>query len=199
MLTPRWGYKCWRPAGAINMVAPLGLVWLEDGMYIWYELNETVMPNTYTQLHVQLVFAVKGRAALVHKSWKDVLYQYITGIVQNNGHKMLQINGMPDHIHIFIGYNPNQKIPDLVEAIKTDSAHFVKHKGLSPQKFNWQGGYGAFSYARSQVDSVVKYIANQERHHQKQSFEKEYLKMMEKFEIPFNPEYLFDFLPIHSW
>jgi REP element-mobilizing transposase RayT len=157
------------------------------------------MANTYTQMYVQLVFAVKFRAALVDKSWKDDLYKYITGIVQKNGHKMLQINGMPDHIHIFIGYNPNQKIPDLVENIKTDSSHYIKHQGFCDRKFNWQGGYGAFSYARSQVDAVEKYIINQEKIHQKRTFEQEYLQMLEKFGIEHNPKYLFDFSPIHSW
>jgi len=157
------------------------------------------MANTYTQLHVQLVFAVKGRASLVRKSWKDELYKYITGIVQNHHHKMLQINGMPDHIHIFIGYDPKQTIPDLVETIKTDSNHFIKRQGFCPQKFNWQEGYGAFSYARSQVDAVVKYVANQERHHQKKTFQEEYLMMLQKFEVEYKEEYLFDFLAIHSW
>lgn len=157
------------------------------------------MANTYTQLHVQLVFAVKGRASLVHSSWKDELYKYITGIVQNHHHKMLQINGMPDHIHIFIGYDPKQTIPDLVETIKTDSNHFIKRQGFCPQKFNWQEGYGAFSYARSQVDAVVKYVANQERHHQKKTFQEEYLMMLQKFEVEYKEEYLFDFLEVHSW
>lgn len=157
------------------------------------------MANTYTQLHIQLVFAVKGRASLVHSSWKNELYKYITGIVQNHHHKMLQINGMPDHIHIFIGYDPRQTIPDLVETIKTDSNHFIKRQGFCPQKFNWQEGYGAFSYARSQVDAVVKYVANQERHHQKKTFQEEYLKMLQKFEVEYKEEYLFDFLKVHSW
>jgi len=157
------------------------------------------MANTYTQLHVQLVFAVKGRASLVQSTWKDELYKYITGIVQNHHHKMLQINGMPDHIHIFIGYDPRQTIPDLVETIKTDSNHFIKRQGFCPQKFNWQEGYGAFSYARSQVDAVVKYVANQERHHQKKTFQEEYLMMLQKFEVEYKEEYLFDFQKIHSW
>lgn len=127
------------------------------------------------------------------------MYKYITGIVQNHHHKMLQINGMPDHIHIFIGYDPRQTIPDLVETIKTDSNHFIKRQGFCPQKFNWQEGYGAFSYARSQVDAVVKYVANQERHHQKKTFQEEYLMMLQKFEVEYKEEYLFDFQKIHSW
>ncbi len=157
------------------------------------------MANTYTQLHVQLVFAVKGRKSLNQKSWKDELYKYITGIVQNHGHKMLAVNGMPDHIHIFIGYNPNQKIPDLVETIKTDSNHFIKYHGLSKHKFDWQTGYGAFSYSRSQVPSVAKYVMNQEEHHREKTFREEYLKMLQKFEIEYKDEYLFDFMDVHTW
>ena len=184
------------------MGAPLGLgglrVFVFWIIFVVHQMKYQ-MANTYTQLHVQLVFAVKGRASLVHKSWKDELYMYITGIVQNNGHKMLQINGMPDHIHIFVGYNPNQRIPDLVETIKTDSNHFIKWKGFCPKKFNWQEGYGAFSYARSQVDAVAKYVANQETHHRKKTFQAEYLMMLEKFEVEYKEEYLFDFMEIHSW
>ena len=146
------------------------------------------MANTYTQMYIQLVFAVKGRASLIERSWKDELYMYITGIGQNQGHKMLQINGMPDHIHIFLSYNPNQKIPDLVETIKTDSSHFIKRKGFCPQKFSWQSGYGAFSYARSQVNAVADYIANQETIHAKRTFKKEYFKMLEKFEVEYNED-----------
>jgi putative transposase len=152
------------------------------------------MPNTYTQLYIQLVFAVKGRASLIDPSWKNDLYRYITGIVQNHGHKMMIINGMPDHIHIFIGYNPRQTIPELVEHIKTDSNHFIKRSGFCTKKFNWQGGYGAFSYAHSQVEVVVKYIANQEAHHRKKTFQKEYLQYLEKFAVEYNEKYLFDFL-----
>ena len=157
------------------------------------------MANTYTQLHIQMVFAVKGRASLIHASWKEELYQYITGIVQNHDHKMLQINGMPDHIHIFIGYNPKESLSGLVETIKTDSNHFVKRKGFCPQKFSWQEGYGAFSYARSQVPAVVKYIANQEHHHRKKTFKDEYLMMLEKFEVEYKQEYLFDFFDVPAW
>lgn len=116
------------------------------------------MANTYTKIYIQLVFAVQGRESLIQNNWEEELYQYITGIVQNSGHKMLRINGMPDHLHIFIGYDPKQTIPSLVETIKTDSNHFIKRKKFSPYKFNWQAGYGAFSYSHSQVDAVVQYI-----------------------------------------
>ena len=157
------------------------------------------MADTYTQLDVQLVFAVKGRKSLIQKSWKDELYQYITGIVQNHRHKMLRINGMPDHIHIFIGYNPTQLITKLVEEIKTSSNEFIKEKGLATNEFSWQKGYGAISYSRSHRDSVIRYINNQEQHHRKKTFREEYLRFLEKFEIEYEEKYLFDFQEIHSW
>ena len=157
------------------------------------------MADTYTQLDIQLVFAVKGRESLIQKQWKEELYRYITGIVQNHKHKMLRINGMPDHVHIFIGYNPNQLIPKLVQEIKTSSNEFIKKKGFSRFKFNWQQGYGAFSYSRSHRDSVIKYIENQEEHHRKKSFQEEYMEFLKKFEIEYNDQYLFDFMQVHSW
>ncbi len=158
------------------------------------------MANTYTQLYIQLVFAVKNRESLIQKEWKEELYQYITGIVQNNGHKMLRINGMPDHVHIFIGYKPTQTIPDLVETIKTDSDIFIKKNRFCKFKFQWQSGYGAFSYSHSQIDAVVKYIINQEEHHRKKTFREEYLDMLQKFEVEYKDEYLFDFFDgVRSW
>jgi len=157
------------------------------------------MANTYTQLDIQLVFAVKGRQSLIQKSWKDELYRYITGIVQNHGHKMLRINGMPDHLHIYLGYHPTQLIPDLVEEIKTSSNSYIKQKHFCQFKFSWQTGYGAFSYGRSQRDAVIKYVDNQEHHHRKKAFREEYLEMLRKFEVQYQEEYLFDFLDVCSW
>ncbi|MFH1118490.1 MAG: IS200/IS605 family transposase [Bacteroidota bacterium] len=123
------------------------------------------MANTYTQFYVHLVFSPLNENALIRKSWKDNLEKYITGIVQNNSHKLIAIGCMTDHIHIFIGYNVNQLIPDLVEKIKTSSNAWIKEGRLSKFRFVWQRGYGAFSYSRSQLDNVVKYILNQEEHH----------------------------------
>jgi len=116
------------------------------------------MANTYTQCYFHLVFAVKNRDALVRKEWKGELEKYITGIVQNHRHKMLAVGAMPDHIHILIGYNVNQLIPDLVEEIKTSSNSWIKGEKLSRFKFEWQKGYGAFTHSRSQIDTVAKYI-----------------------------------------
>ena len=141
-----------------------------------------------------MVFAVKNRGALIKKEWKTDLEKYITGIIQNHKHKLLAIGTMPDHIHIFIGYNVNQLIPDLVENIKTSSNEWIKTKRLTKFKFEWQKGYGAFSHSRSQLNTVVKYILSQEQHHKKQSFRLEYLEMLRKNDIEFKEEYVFDFI-----
>ena len=150
------------------------------------------MANTYTQCYFHLVFAVKNRNALIRKEWKNEMGMYTTGIVQNHRHKMLAIASMPDHIHILIGYNVNQLIPDLVEEIKTSTNAWIKDKRLSKFKFEWQKGYGAFTHSRSQIDTVVKYILSQEDHHKKQPFREEYLEMLEKNDVAFNQEYLFE-------
>jgi REP element-mobilizing transposase RayT len=151
------------------------------------------MANTYTQTYVHLVFSPKNRAALIDSAWKDELEKYLTGIIQNHKHKLIAINSMPDHIHIFIGYNVNHLIPDLVEKIKTSSSLWIKKRKLSQFKFNWQKGYGAFTHSHSQISCVSRYIENQQEHHRKRNFREEYLDMLQKNEIEFNNEYLFDF------
>ena len=151
------------------------------------------MANTYTQMYVHIVFSPKNKQALIGKSWKKELEKYITGIVQNQKHKLLAIGTMPDHIHIFIGYNVNYLIPDLVEEIKTSSNSWVKQNKLTQYKFEWQKGYGAFSHSRSQLDTVVNYILNQEKHHKKKSFREEYLEILRKNDIQFSDEYVFEF------
>lgn len=158
------------------------------------------MANTYTQCYFHLVFAVKNRDALIKKDWKNQLEMYITGIIQNNKHKLLAIGSMPDHIHIFIGYNVNQLIPDLVEEIKTSSNAWIKNEKLSKFKFEWQKGYGAFTHSRSQLDSVTNYILKQELHHKQKPFREEYLEILNKNEIEFKNDYLFDFFDnIGEW
>ncbi len=148
------------------------------------------MANTYTQLHIQLVFAVKFRAALIQKEWKEKLHKYITGILQSNNHKLLQINSMPDHIHILIGLRPNQSLAALVQNIKTESTKWIKEQKLSPS-FAWQEGYGAFSYSKSHVDTVIRYIQNQEAHHKKETFLDEYRNFLKEFEIDVEEQYIF--------
>ena len=158
------------------------------------------MADTYVQAYFHLVFAVKNRQALIKKSWKDSLEKYITGIVQNNGHKLIAIGSMPDHIHIFLGYNLNQIIPNLVENIKTSSNHWIKNKSYSQFKFNWQKGYGAFTHSHSQIDTVAKYVLNQEVHHRKETFREEYLEMLKKFQIAYKDEYVFEFFKdVNGW
>lgn len=158
------------------------------------------MANTYTQSYFHLVFAVKNRDALIKKTWKDELEMYITGIVQNHKHKMLAIGAMPDHIHLFIGYDINHLIPDLVEEIKTSSNAWIKVGKRSKFKFEWQKGYGAFTHARSQLDTVVKYVLTQEEHHKKKTFREEYLEMLRKNDIEFKEEYVFEFFDeITDW
>ncbi len=149
------------------------------------------MANTYTQMYVHLVFSPKNRDALIGKKWKSDLEKYITGIVQNHGHKLLAIGAMSDHI--LIGYNVNHLIPNLVEEIKTSSNVWIKQNKLSKFHFEWQKGYGAFSHSRSQLDTVVKYVLNQETHHKKRSFKDEYLEILRKNDIEFSDEYVFDF------
>ena len=158
------------------------------------------MANTYTQFYAHLVFAVKNRNSLIKRQWKDDLEKYITGIVQNHKHKMLAIGSMPDHIHIFIGYNVNHLIPDLVEEIKTSTNEWIKQNNLSRFRFEWQKGYGAFSHSRSQIDAVVKYVLNQEKHHIKTDFRTEYLEILRKNDIHFNDDYLFEFFDdVKDW
>jgi len=158
------------------------------------------MANNYTQCYFHLVFSEKNRNALIRREWKDELERYVTGIVQNHRHKMLAIGTIPDHIHILIGYNVNQLIPDLVEEIKTSSNKLIKEKRLSKFKFEWQKGYGAFTHSHSQIDLVVKYILSQEEHHKKRSFREEYFKILEKNEVQFKDEYVFEFFNgIDGW
>jgi REP element-mobilizing transposase RayT len=147
--------------------------------------------NTYTQLYIHFVFAVQYRAALLHENWDERLRLYITAIVQNSGHKMIAINNMPDHMHLFIGLNPSQSITDLMRIVKSDSSEWINNENLTKGKFQWQNGYGAFSHSKSEVDNVVKYILNQKEHHQKKSFLTEYRQLLKRFDIPYDEQYIF--------
>jgi putative transposase len=151
------------------------------------------MANTFKQAYFHLIFSPKNRQALITKEWKNALEKYITVIVQNNEHKMIAIWAMPDHIHIFIGYNINQTIPDLVEKIKTSTNQWINKEKFCRFHFEWQKGYGAFTHSHKQLDVVAKYVLNQEQHHHKKSFREEYLEILRKNEIEFNDKYLFEF------
>jgi putative transposase len=150
--------------------------------------------STYTQLYIHVVFAVKGRESLVLPEWEEQLYKYITGIVQNKQQKMLAINGMPDHIHFFIGMKPSCSLSDLVREIKKSSNEFINEKKFTKYKFSWQEGFGAFSYSHSQLTDVIQYIMNQKAHHKKKTFKEEYLDFLNKFEVEYNEQYLFEWL-----
>ncbi|MCW3112732.1 MAG: transposase IS200-family protein [Segetibacter sp.] len=148
------------------------------------------MANTYTQLHIQLVFAVKYRLELIQPLWKEELHKYMTALIQQHDHKMLQINSMPDQINIFIGLRPTEDITDLIQHVKSESTKWIKANRLSPS-FAWQEGFGAFSYSRSHVNNVIQYIQNQEAHHKKETFLDEYKRMLTAFDIEYDESYIF--------
>lgn len=149
------------------------------------------MPNTYTQIHIHCIFAVKYRKALITKDWKERLHQYITGIIQNHGHKMIAINTMPDHLHMFFGMRPNQSLSDLMRIVKGDSSEWINTEKLTPSLFRWQEGYGAFSYEKKKLSVVASYIENQELHHEKKTFLEEYREFLDNFGIEYDERYLF--------
>jgi len=150
--------------------------------------------TTYTQIYIQVVFAVKGRQSLILPAWETELYKYITGIVQNKEQKMLAINGMPDHTHFLIGMRPTCCLSDLVREVKKSSNEFIKEKGFCPSRFQWQEGFGAFSYSHSSLDNVIGYIMRQKEHHKKQTFKDEYLTFLKNFAVEYKNEYLFDWI-----
>lgn len=152
------------------------------------------MAGTFSQIYIQIIFAVKGRQSLIHAAWEEELYKYITGIITNKGQKLLAINGMPDHIHIFIGMRPACCLSDLVREIKKSSNDFVKEKKFTKFYFQWQDGYGAFSYSHSSLDNVIRYIGNQKEHHRKKTFKEEYKEFLTLFQIEHKDEYLFEWI-----
>jgi len=152
------------------------------------------MANTFSQIYIQIVFAVKGRESLINQNWEEELYKYVSGIITNKGQKLLAINGMQDHIHILIGMKPSCCLSDLVREIKKSSNDFINEKKFCQSKFQWQEGYGVFSYSHSSLDNVIGYIQNQKEHHTKKTFKDEYIDFLTKFEIDFKQEYLFEWI-----
>jgi putative transposase len=150
------------------------------------------MANTYSQIHLQIVFAVKGRQSLISKNNREELHKYITGIIQKREQKLLAIFCMPDHVHILVGVRPSILVSDLVRDIKANSSKFINDKNWSREKFSWQEGFGVFSYSKNDINSVVHYILNQEEHHKTKTFREEYIGLLEKFEIDYNENYLFE-------
>ena len=149
------------------------------------------MANTYTQIHIHSVFAVKYRMRLIQNKWKDELYKYITGIIQNHKHKLLIINGMADHVHVLFGMRPTQSLSDLMQDIKGNSSLWINDRKLVRGHFEWQEGYGAFSYKKSDVPDVFDYILNQESHHYRKTFLDEYKELLNEFDVDFADAYIF--------
>jgi REP-associated tyrosine transposase len=152
------------------------------------------MASTFSQIYIQTVFAVSNRMSLIGPKFKEDLHKYITGIVRNQGQKLISINGMPDHLHILIGLKPSMALADLVRDTKADSSTYVNKNRWVRGKFSWQEGYGAFSYGHSQLDTIISYIQNQEKHHSRRSFKNEHLGLLRKFDIAFADKYVFDFI-----
>jgi putative transposase len=149
------------------------------------------MANTYSQIHVQIIFAVKYRDGLIRPDFQIQLYQYIHGIISHHTHKVLAINGMPDHVHILIGLRPTQSVSDLVQIIKANSSKWINEEKFLPIKFEWQAGYGVFSYSKSQIEIIIDYIHNQENHHRKKTFREEYLGLLKTYDIDYDELYVF--------
>ncbi|MRT92715.1 IS200/IS605 family transposase [Ancylomarina sp. 16SWW S1-10-2] len=152
------------------------------------------MPGTFSQVYIQIVFAVRGRENLISKTWNTELHKYISGIITNKGQQPIIVGGMPDHIHVFVGLKPSMSISDLVRDIKNNSSNFINSKKFVKGKFSWQEGFGAFSYGHSQIDQVYNYILNQEQHHHKTTFKEEYLQFLKRFEVDYDEKYLFEWI-----
>jgi putative transposase len=151
------------------------------------------MPNTFSQIYIQYVFAVKGRENLLQKPWREDVFKYISGIITNKGQKSIIVNGVSDHVHIFVGLKPSMSISDLIRDVKNNSTNFINEQKFIKGRFAWQESFAAFSYSHSHVDNVYKYIENQEEHHRVKTFREEYIELLEKFELPFEDRYLFEF------
>ena len=152
------------------------------------------MANTFSQIYIQTVFSVSNRQSLIKPEFEDDVFKYISGIVKNQGQKLISINGMADHIHLLIGLKPAMALAALVREIKADSANFVNDNKFVHGRFSWQEGYGAFSYGHSQLDKTIRYIRNQKEHHKRSSFKREYLTLLRKFDIAFEEKYVFEFI-----
>ncbi len=150
------------------------------------------MPGTFSQIYIQIVFAVKGRENLISNNWKTELHKYIAGTIKGKGQKSIIVNGMSDHIHAFVGLRPVMALSDLVRDIKNNASNFVNDHKFVKGKFAWQEGYGAFSYSHSHIGKVYDYILNQEKYHKKKTFKQEYLDFLKRFEVEYDEKYLFE-------
>jgi len=150
------------------------------------------MAGTFSQIYIQCVFAVKGRQNLLQNPWREEIFKYMAGIIKGKNQKPIIVNGVADHVHLFIGLNPSISVSELVRDVKNNSTSYINEQKFITDKFSWQEGYGAFSYAHSQIDHVYQYILNQEEHHHKKTFKEEYIDFLKKFEIKYDEKYLFD-------
>ena len=150
------------------------------------------MANTYHQVYIQVVFAVKYREAVIANEWKSILFGVIGNLINETGCKTIIVNGVEDHVHCFLGLKPTVSISELMKTVKSKSSKYINDNRLTKSRFEWQEGYGAFSYGHSQINVVYKYILNQEEHHKKQTFKEEYLEFLDKFEVPFDERYIFE-------
>src|SRR5690349_2377587 len=147
------------------------------------------MSNPFSQIHIQAVFAVKYRDAIIHPTWQERMHQYMTKVLQEKGHKMIAINSMPDHLHLFFGLRPTEAISDLIRRVKGETSEWINKQKFTSIKFHWQEGYGAFSYARTQIPIVANYIMQQQKHHRKKTFLEEYEEFLKEFEVEYEPQY----------
>src|SRR5690606_22966697 len=152
-----------------------------------------MVPGTFTQIYLQFVIAVKFREAILKQEYQKEVFSFMSGLINSMGHKSYAINGMPDHVHIFMSFKPKHSPSETIKEIKRASTNFINEKKWFPEKFQWQNGYGCFSYSKSHIDNVVKYILNQQNHHRKVKFKDEYLEFLRKFEVEFDEQFLFEF------
>ena len=149
------------------------------------------MANTYTQIYIQYVFAVQNRISLISENWQSDLYKYMTGIIGQQEHKLMALNGIPDHVHILVSMNPKQAPSDLMFHVKRSSSIWINDNKLCHGRFAWQEGFGAFSYGKSQIPTIARYIGNQQKHHMKNNFIDEYIGFLKAFEIEYDELYIY--------
>ena len=152
------------------------------------------MPGTFSQIYIQVVFAVKGRKNIMQKEWRQELFKYMAGTIKGKNQKPIIVNGVADHVHLFIGLKPSIALSDLVRDIKNNASNFVNDQKFVTGKFKWQEGFGGFSYSHSHIEKVYNYILNQEKHHQKRTFKEEYIELLDRFEVPYEERYLFEWI-----
>lgn len=152
------------------------------------------MANTYNRIYIHVVLAISSRHCLIARHFRQELHEYIDETVRKKGQTLIAVNGMPDHLHLLLRLNPDVAVSDLVKHVKISSTRFVNEKGFVKGRFSWQEGYGAFSYSHSQLNSLIRYIRDEQSRHRKQSFKEEYLALLRKFNVDYDPKYLFEWI-----